>query len=270
MMDWALSDILADFPDTRPTIPDMYKWFPFTKPTTGSRTGFLETDVGAATLILIHDLREGRLDVKRGTDRSRPAAILLREAIQVAVDGRSDDPRYSQYYQAQQVQEDEDDGCEVLYGRAGLLYTLLFLRSEVVKYKATDHGTPDPDAFTGIIEQLCCEQNIGALVSEIIARGKKGAKKYLRDVGRSRSRGMDGETTGPPLMWSWHGKRYLGAAHGVGKSTDVQRPLRSLQRHSRPCLLDFSWHLAYARMRASISAQGALGRHPADGAMVVG
>jgi hypothetical protein len=202
LMQWTIMDVAQSLCDTEgnsilPSNPDLYSWFPFQKPTTGSRTGFLETDIGAATLILISDLRDGLLDVKGGTDRSRASAILLREAIQVAVDGN--DPM-------------DDDGCEVLYGRAGLLYALLFLKAEIrARRLETQNSEKSLDAFSDIVEQLCHEQNIAALINEIIARGKRGAKSYASEA-RSRD-----PKTGPALMWSWHGKRYLGGAHGVGQ-----------------------------------------------------
>ena len=95
-MDWHVMDFAQSISDTRKqslrhSAPDLYSWFPFSKPTAGGRTAFLETDVGAATLILISDLRLGLLDVKGGTDRSRAAAILLREAIHLAVDGNDEE-----------------------------------------------------------------------------------------------------------------------------------------------------------------------------------
>ena len=205
-MEWTITDIVQTLRDANnniivPPRTSLYSWFPFQKPTSGGRTGFLETDVGAATLILICDLREGFLDVKGGTDRSRASAILLREAIQVAVDG--DDPR-------------NDDGCEVLYGRAGLLYALLFLKEETRLRRLEMHDSERAvEPFVDIIEQLCHEQNIAALVDEIVIRGRRGAKLYSSEA---RSRDQQ-SVRAPALMWSWHGKRYLGGAHGVGEQS---------------------------------------------------
>lgn len=202
LMDWTIMDTIRNLPDDKgdalsPPTPNLYSYFPFQKPTTGAHTAFLETDVGAATLILVSDLREGLLDVKGGTDRSRAAAILVREAIEFAVDGN--DPK-------------DDGGCEVLYGRAGLLYATLFLRSVISDRKRHAQRQLPTDAFVLILEQLCHEQNVGALVDEIIARGRRGAKLFAREA-----RGHDQEElNAPALMWSWHSKRYLGGAHGVG------------------------------------------------------
>ena len=52
---------------------------------------------------------------------------------------------------------------------------------------------------------------VSAFVHDIVARGKVGARLYKGEL-RARDREL-----APPLMWSWHGKRYLGGAHGVGQ-----------------------------------------------------
>ena len=72
--------------------------------------------------------------------------------------------------------------CEVLYGRAGYLHVILFLR----KYLST------PTLAT---EQAC------EVIRHILSVGEKTAKQHRR--------------SGMPLLWEWHGKQYLGAAHGV-------------------------------------------------------
>ena len=75
---------------------------------------------------------------------------------------------------------------ELLYGRAGILWALLFA------FQTTCRRTEDINmAF------------VDRLVAEIISRGRHMVK-----------------TCGPfqesfPLMWSWHGSYYLGLAHGV-------------------------------------------------------
>jgi hypothetical protein len=99
---------------------------------------------------------------------------------------------------------DGDEGCEVLYGRAGFLYALLLLRL----------AADDPRAARDIVRgvgALVSDESLGRVVEEIVRRGKAGAM-------RLRARGADGGGDTPPLMWRWHGKRYLGSAHGVGES----------------------------------------------------
>ena len=96
------------------------------------------------------------------------------------------------------------DGCEVLYGRAGLLYALLSLRSSAAAEKYSD--VP----LTGEIKSLISFDTFRKLVDDVIDRGAMGADA-TRPPGVAPS-------AWPPLMWSWHRKLYLGAAHGVGES----------------------------------------------------
>ena len=96
-----------------------------------------------------------------------------------------------------------DDGeCEILYGLAGLLYALLFLRSSITSERA---GAPMDVLST--ITGLVSDSNIQHLVNAMILRGKTGSAFYHSEFPRE---------TPPAFMWSWHGKRYLGVAHGVG------------------------------------------------------
>lgn len=71
--------------------------------------------------------------------------------------------------------------CEVLYGRAGYLGALAFVRA----------GTGDNMFGMNLARDL-----VGAIVME----GER--------VARAHSKGL-------PLLWEWHGKTYLGAIHGV-------------------------------------------------------
>ncbi|KAF4532219.1 hypothetical protein B566_EDAN004305 [Ephemera danica] len=72
---------------------------------------------------------------------------------------------------------------EILYGRAGLLLALLFVRHH--------------------LEEIHIEPRfVQLLVSAILASGKAMAEKL-------------GPGDWPPLMYEWHGKKYLGAAHGL-------------------------------------------------------
>lgn len=70
---------------------------------------------------------------------------------------------------------------EYLYGRAGYLYTLMFLRREM-------------------------GQNIidSQLITEIFEGMIKSGEKYARETGSQ-----------SPLMYKWHDTEYMGAAHGV-------------------------------------------------------
>ncbi len=70
---------------------------------------------------------------------------------------------------------------EHLYGRAGYLYTLMFLRKEL------GHNIIDTQLITEIFEAMI-----------------KSGEKYAGKTG-SKS----------PLMYRWHDSEYMGAAHGV-------------------------------------------------------
>ncbi|GIY03193.1 lanC-like protein 2 [Caerostris darwini] len=72
---------------------------------------------------------------------------------------------------------------ELLYGRAGFLFALLFLQ----KY------LPDEDEFR--------ENTIKEVVSSILTGGQKMAKKFKN-------------THKIPLYYEWHDKAYVGTAHG--------------------------------------------------------
>ncbi|KAL7472815.1 hypothetical protein ACHAXS_013180 [Conticribra weissflogii] len=71
--------------------------------------------------------------------------------------------------------------CEVLYGRAGYLKAIQFVRKEL------------GDKYFGI---AVCRK----IVRQIWEEGKRGAAENRQSL---------------PLVWKWHEKLYLGAAHGI-------------------------------------------------------
>lgn len=152
------------------------------KPRTPARSSFLETSVGLATLMLIH--------TKTNDSHKYPwqkcLQIIERAAQDIVVESAVSD----------------DDGCEVLYGRAGFLYALLRLR----RYFAEDTVTEVGLAVNA--SNVISNGNIERVAANIIARGRFGGQNYAAQL-RS--------DAGPRLMWSWHEKRYLGGAHGVGE-----------------------------------------------------
>ena len=79
------------------------------------------------------------------------------------------------YMYASRATEMDPKDCEVLYGRAGCLLGLIFARRRFPKWRL--------DVY---IEELS---------RQILAEGRSPERDYL--------------------MWSWHGKEYLGAIHGV-------------------------------------------------------
>jgi hypothetical protein len=152
----------------------------------GGRASFLETSVGLATLVLEAELRQSAGGHFHASVDG--CAGILRDAHRAALD-----------------QDDDimpDDGCEVLYGRAGLLYALLRLRHSLGQLSAED------SAARRAVQPVVADDALRGIVNDIMRRGKIGAEDY-----GERLRGENA----PPLMWSWHGKRYLGGAHGVGQ-----------------------------------------------------
>lgn len=75
--------------------------------------------------------------------------------------------------------------CELLYGRAGYLYSLLWLERQL---------------GPGAISQAAVQ----GVVSHLLEQGAAGARE-LEEAGGGRW----------GLMYKWHDKRYLGAAHGL-------------------------------------------------------
>jgi Lanthionine synthetase C-like protein len=84
--------------------------------------------------------------------------------------------------------------CEVLYGRAGALQVILFLRDEL----------GDTSLGSEVVVELACD---------ILREGKRTAAAA--------------SDTDLLLLWTWHGTRYLGAAHGV---VGILQALLSVER----------------------------------------
>ncbi|KAI0353316.1 hypothetical protein OH77DRAFT_619046 [Trametes cingulata] len=195
---------------------------PFHEPRHGNHVSYLETSIGPATLVLVRQLRlrqnpdsyahkharRGKLDSEvleelELQETWRGAADLIDDALEVALG-----------------EELDEDGCEVLYGRAGLL--------------------KPKDKVVRAVEGLCSDENIKALVDDIIRRGELGAKRYMHELEE------DERAKAPPLMWKWHGSRYLGAAHGAVGILHVvlHAPSRIIAPHWSKILSTVEWLLA--------------------------
>jgi hypothetical protein len=148
----------------------------------GARASFLETDIGLISLVLLLELKYH----EKGPFHASVSvcADIIKDATSISLQHETGAP---------------DDGCEVLYGRAGLLYALLKLRKAAV-------SASTPVAAT--IKQLTSDVVFRTLVNEIVRRGRVGSQEYRAEAFSS--------TNMPALMWTWHGKRYIGGAHGVG------------------------------------------------------
>ncbi|XP_062518191.1 glutathione S-transferase LANCL1-like [Corticium candelabrum] len=99
---------------------------------------------------------------------------------------------------------------EHLYGHVGYLYALLFVQHHLGKETISDV----------VIQQVC---------EVILNAGKEGACKAPEMKS--------------PLMFSWHGKHYIGAAHGIGgiiytllEVSHLSPVQEHLQSHIRPTL----------------------------------
>ena len=171
------------------------------------KASFLQTYVGVATLVLIRALQTSHAQDSPESstnsafaDQWRGALKTLQEVFNVIV------------RDSKQENTLDDGDCEVLYGRAGFLYAILRLRSAL----ASETGSASDIAST--ISNLVSDSNIKQLVDTIILRGKRGAELHSAGVS---------DRDIPALMWSWHGKRYLGGAHGIGESLDLSVPENS-------------------------------------------
>jgi hypothetical protein len=168
----------------------------------GGRASFLETQVGPASLALVISLRSGdSAESPISTKHRSDAARVLQHAIRTALD-----------------EPVNEDGCEVLYGRAGLLYALLLLR------KHLPNKTDGADELHTIVSDEVVEK----LVDDIVRRGGYGARSYRE--------ALPSGAMAPALMWSWHGKRYLGGAHGLG-----ERAVRPSWLSGKSLLTRYSW-----------------------------
>jgi hypothetical protein len=104
--------------------------------------------------------------------------------------------------------------CDVLYGRAGAIQAVLFLRVEL----------RDPLLGTELAVRLA---------SEILGEGRTRAAAHPE--------------AGMPLLWEWHDSWYLGAAHGVSgilqtllclEPSELTRLDRELSGVSARCLIE--------------------------------
>ncbi|RIB25758.1 hypothetical protein C2G38_2138627 [Gigaspora rosea] len=82
----------------------------------------------------------------------------------------------------------KDDWNELLYGRTGYLYVLIFIR----KYCKNNEE----------IMARIGNEKLKEIIELVIQDGRNGAVTYDKN-------------TGPALMWSWYDTEYIGAIHGV-------------------------------------------------------
>ncbi|KAJ4474009.1 hypothetical protein C8J55DRAFT_518689 [Lentinula edodes] len=112
--------------------------------------------------------------------------------------------------------DDNDDGCEVFIVRSN---------SEAPIRPA--------------LGLLTSESSIANVVRSIIIRGRFGASHCASNVSR--------RSAVPALMWSWHHKRYLGAAHGVAGILHVllMCPVDMIEPYISDILQTIEWLTTY-------------------------
>lgn len=112
----------------------------------------------------------------------------------------------------------------MLYGRGGLLYALLLLKSVIPTINGGIPNSPNGlESLAELLRPLTRTATLKLLVDDLIRRGRAGAARFSAE---SRL------TEGPGLMWTWHGKRYLGAAHGLGETSCIVA--RTMQNSADP------------------------------------
>ena len=249
LMDWRVRSFpdMQEYTNASPSLPTSLH-----QPADAGHASFLETSVGSATLHLVMQMNNASSSRVHPTTLSgtvwKPCARFIQDAVRVTMQEHLD-----------------EDGCEVLYGRAGFLYAILLLRQKSSEY-STELRNDDPVFAT--VSNIASDQNISALVEDIIRRGVIGAQSYVATLSVEESK------RAPPLMWSWHGKRYLGGAHGLGKYFPLNC-VRSLDADFRMVagilqmlasapkyILKPHWHLVLGTLRWLLEVQLPSGNWP--------
>ena len=91
--------------------------------------------------------------------------------------------------------DDSIGGDEVLYGRAGLLWAMLNLKTWL------DSRDGRLSVERQDLDNIMGDNRLEVIFDEIIKAGDTSAELYKKASGESMM----------PLMWPWHGKYYLGA-----------------------------------------------------------
>ncbi|KAF8066986.1 lanthionine synthetase C-like protein [Lyophyllum atratum] len=191
------------------------------KPPTPSKCSFLETDVGVATVVLSRIIESSPSEedsVAPFYEHWETCLELLRSGVAQA--------------KARAGGEYEEEACEVLYARAGLLYALLRLRAGLERAEGGNRAVGSLDKRKSVVDavrRVVGDDFLGGIVKAIIEIGRVGARDWVFSF--------------PPLMWTWHGKRYLGAAHGVGGILHVlwNCPLGVLEPYTGEMIKTLSW-----------------------------
>lgn len=160
-MNWRVES----FPDMQHYIPpDSNLPFKLHQPSHGDRVSFLETSIGNAALHIVMQMRHAASedDSRRGRHSSRiwePCIQVLQSTLKLVVEEHLD-----------------EEGCEVTYGRAGLLYALLLLRAELLSHTTSDEHLTLVEA----VNSVTSDEAIASLVEDIIKRGRDRCEELCR------------------------------------------------------------------------------------------
>ncbi|THH06893.1 hypothetical protein EW145_g3764 [Phellinidium pouzarii] len=167
---------------------------------TGPALVYILASLSYPSIILSGENTSESKSKSESEDRWAVSTKALRNAVQVA------------------IADDSLGGDEVLYGRAGLLWGMLNLRSWLGVELASQARREDLNHIAGDQASI-----IEDLINEIMEAGDSGSDLFTKS----------GEYKGLPLMWQWHGKYYLGAIHGVAGILTVvlQAPRKLIMPH---------------------------------------
>ncbi|RKP27879.1 hypothetical protein SYNPS1DRAFT_26488 [Syncephalis pseudoplumigaleata] len=145
-------------------------WMDLTRPSARElcKCGFLCTEAGVRAVAAVVYERQDRLDT---------AIEQLRRLLSLSV-----------------ATEMPDTPSELLYGRAGYLYALGYVRHRLAA------GAEASDELRKLLERA--DMLAINVYNATLVDGRKTARRL-------------GLTNQTPLMWQWHGRAYLGAAHGM-------------------------------------------------------
>ncbi|KAI1798461.1 hypothetical protein LXA43DRAFT_32098 [Ganoderma leucocontextum] len=227
---------------------------PFHEPRHGSHVAYLETSVGPATIVLTRQLRLRQSPDSSANEHARRGKLdgELLDEVELSESSRGAVDLISGAHEIALSEPIDDDGCEVLYGRAGLLYALLLLRGElVVTLSYLAQAGKAKDKVVRDAEALCGDASLKELVDGIVLRGELGARRYADELEESE------KAKAPPLMWKWHGSRYLGAAHGVAG-------ILHMIIHAAPHIVEPHWDKVLRTVEWLIAIQDPLGNWPTN------
>ncbi|KAL2843409.1 hypothetical protein BJX68DRAFT_243937 [Aspergillus pseudodeflectus] len=156
-----------------------------------------QSPLSSATLRILHHLSSGT-----ARDILDADLVVLRNAVKMALEHGA-----TGMYHGHELGADE-----VLFGRAGLLWTLLNIRQWEVEGK----DVFDPKQ-KGLLAGALGDEIVGRLIEVIVRAGQQGGAECQRILGeKGQSLLGDRDSQVMPLMWVWKKGYYgLGWAHGL-------------------------------------------------------